>query len=134
MRNSAKPLLRRPTALLGGAVLLGLSLVFTLTGCGNKVSEEPTDTIKLNHTISEASQAAIEPDAFARLFAEGVEVPEADREKYTSYSFFAYEADISGDTAVATVTVFDENDTKTELEWTLVCQDGIWKLKTAPLP
>ena len=133
MRALFAELSRKPTAFLRGTAVIGLFVV--LAGCGGPKSHEPTVDIKVNLTITTVPDAARFPQEFSRLFAKGVTVPEANREKYTGYAFFSYSMDVSGNNATAQVTVRDNNANEVgKVEWTLVLEDEVWKLKTAPLP
>lgn len=128
--------LRMRTDVFRGVALIGLLAI--LAGCGGGVeSKEPTTNVKVNHTITTVSQAAADPADFGRLFAEGATVPEADREKYTGFFFFAKSdsLEVSGNSATAQVTVQDnEGNDVAMVEWTLELVEETWKLKTAPLP
>jgi hypothetical protein len=71
------------------------------------------------------------------MFADGVSVPEQDREKYAN-GFFEVEWSDDGpepDTMVMKVIFRDfQSQVKGTAEWTAVKQGDEWKLKDAPLP
>ena len=117
-----------------------IALVFTLVaglGCGRgsspKQFQPPTEVEQL---VYDMADSAVTPDEFKAMFAQGVEVPEADRKTY-SLSGFGLEKTVMESETAATLHVVvnsPEGEEKGKVEWSAVKDGDKWKLKSAPLP
>ena len=111
-----------------------LLLPLWLAGCGGNPAV--TKDQMLLGLVSSVQGAAREAGAFQWLFVAGEAPKDAERARYTKYSFEIKSSSVSGDAATITVVVRDLKDNKElgETEWTAAKVGNEWKLKSAPLP
>jgi hypothetical protein len=111
-----------------------LLLPLWLAGCGG--SPAATSDQMLRGLISAVHGAAFQTGSFQALFVAGEAPKDAERARYTKYTFEIKSSSVSGDAATITVVVRDLKDNKElgETEWTAAKVGNEWKLKSAPLP
>ncbi len=123
------------------ACMLGLLSIMVVAGCDSGPSGGPVDSdqSRINMLLSSvggaASSAARKPEAFEMMFVAGAAPEESEAARYAKCGFYSKGASISGDTATVKVEVETaEGELDEFLEWTLVREEGSWKIKDAPLP
>lgn len=132
---SARSQSRARTAVLTVICAILLPGALVLTGCGDG-TPKATKSQKLLGLVSSMDKIARDPKLFQSYFASGAAPAEAQRERYTKYSYHLKEEKVSGGNATATVVVRDRQSGNElgELEWTAVQEGDSWKLEKAPLP
>ena len=117
-------------------VLLSALFICAASGCGGGNKEwNPTDADHVLKTVSEISDARSDPEKLNSLFVPGSEPDEAWLAEANKYMLIVAKADVSGDTATATVELEDTMEGTIVRTHTWQCEriDGEWKIKDAPL-
>lgn len=109
----------------------------TLFGCGGSTGTSLIDQKDTVVTfVEDVGEASSDPKTFKALFAKGVKVPTKSRKKYNK-GFFEVKSTEAGPDNTTKVKVVHRDPFGKILgnaEWTVVKEDGHWKLKSAPLP
>jgi hypothetical protein len=113
-----------------------LIVIALVIGCGGsqKGGPPPVDQVKM--LVANLPDAASRPDRWQTPFATGMAPAESERAKYSKLGIHATDAKLDGDNGTVKVLVEDAmTGTKVgEVEWTVVKENGGWKIKAAPLP
>ncbi len=131
LRPPAASLLRHSRRTLVTATLLFL---FALAGCSGK--QPPADTSPLARPVTLLSDAAETSKKFQQLFAAGAAPKEKERRKYVEFMYRVSEVHpLTESEGELLVKVLDgSGQERGEATWTVVLEEGKWKLKSAPLP
>jgi len=121
------------------SLFVTIATILVTVGCGGT---DKSANGKLNDQALLASLVTEFADTgsnytMAKYFTKGTKISQIEYKKYIKFSYkFEGNADISGDTAKATVKVMDANDGKEagSKEWSFLKDGTIWKIKDAPLP
>jgi hypothetical protein len=118
---------------------LGFIGLLALAGCGSGKSpqEEMSDSASVKAAAYTISDYAAREGGFSEFLASGTSIPVDEHVKYSKVEFNILEPPVvSGDSAVAKVTFKDpvSGAVLGTRDWTLVKENGSWKLKDIPLP
>jgi hypothetical protein len=121
------------------SLFVTITTILVTVGCGGT---DKSANGKLNDQALLASLVTEFADTGAnytmvKYFKQGTKISQLDYKKYIKFNYkLDGNADISGDTAKATVKVMDANDGKEagSKEWSFLKDGTIWKIKDAPLP
>ena len=122
------------------AGMIGLALIMVVVGCDSDSSVRPDSTdegkikLLLGSVGGAAAAATEDPERFQKLFA-GAAPADSEAPRYAKCSFYAKDTSFNGDTATVKVEVETmEGELDELLQWTVVREEGVWKVKDAPLP
>lgn len=111
-----------------------------LTGCGggskDPVVYEPSEEKEVEFRVSDTQDARSNPERYRALFIEGSAPDDKLLAEHQKYTFYAESAEVSGDTATATVVAKDAEtgDVKGTVQWKLQRVGEQWLISDAPLP
>ena len=107
-------------------------LYTTIIGCGDP---GPTDAERVNVTIANLSEAALDSESFQSFFVDGSAPDESQRHRYREYFYEMDPPDISGNSATTIVRMMNASgEVLDEQEWVFSKVDTQWKISDAPLP
>ena len=119
------------------AVLLGAALT-TLAGCASSQDAAPaSEQTTIVQVVKSFNGAKNNAKFAADWFAQGAAPAAAELRSYARYDCkVAEKPTVSGDTATVPIKVLKINTEEEvgRVEWTLVKENGQWRLKSAPLP
>ena len=128
---------------MSGAACIRITVLFVavltaLAGCASSQDAgKMTDTTEVTQIIKSFNGAKNDPRNVPEWFAQGAAPPIAELRKYARYDCkVAEKPAVSSETATVQIKVLKINSEEEvgRVEWTLVKEDGRWKLKSAPLP
>ena len=123
------------------ALFVTITTVLFTNGCGDagksaNTKGQRTDQAVLASLVTEFADTGNNA-MMSKYFKQGTKISQVEYKKYIKFNYkLEGNADISGDTAKATVKVMDANDGKEagSKEWSFLKDGTIWKIQDAPLP
>lgn len=114
-------------------LLIGMALA-TTTGCGES-DPEPTEANDVLNVLANISDAGSNPEKLKEIFAESAIPDKAWLQEASQYTIRAIDAEITGDTATATVDleVNATGEVASEQTWNCERSGETWKITSAPL-
>jgi hypothetical protein len=106
-----------------------------LLGCGKKTVPQKNHD-PMARPVTALADAARSAKQFPLLFAAGAVPSDKERRRYAEYMYIVKDvrplSDAAGELRV--VVIDSTKDEEREMAWTVINDEGRWKLKSAPLP
>ena len=104
-------------------------------GCGGSPQEKIDETGQIEMLAMDLPDMMSRPEMLNEKFVAGGAPQAADAQKYRMLVFRPKKTTVKGEEATMQVLVEDSKGvTVGEIEWAAVKENGVWKLKAAPLP
>ena len=115
--------------------ILSSLIAICLSGCGGGTSgpQPPTEATLPVYVLSDEAQ---HPKRFPLLFADGCAPDEKQRLRYSQLMYGVLSTTPQSETQVDVLVAVQNagGEPLGEVQWTVVQENGTWKLKSAPLP